>query len=765
MSPADGASDINRTVLNETVYRAYLDRHHLVTKGKAHGGWTDDGGGYWFVGHDEGGPAVLIVNLADGLVAPLIDLDRVAGRLGLATGLALSRKDLTLETLEDDGGGLFSLTFAAKRWIIDPQTSAIGSAEEVHPGLKLGHGSHSRSEHLRPRQWQHSHCGGYLVDKADVDEQLSPDKEWFASVEDSNLVLRSTRDGRLLRLTTDGTDDVFWDIDSARIGVLQGRNVCVFRNVSPWSPNSLSLLAYKRDITGVFRIPRMHWLKPFEEVDFTPFHKAGARIDRIQPYFVDIRSGRRTKVDLGEVEDFFIQSLGWKVDGSALAIIRYSRDMKLLDVILADPETGATRTILTETSDTAVKIQHEAVFSGEHGMVALPGGAGFLWISNRSGWNHIYRYDWDGNLVGQLTAGDWPVYEILKVAEKKVFFTAALDHARPYDLHVCVVPSDGGEVLKLTEERGIHRAEFGPSDLAFLDTHSAVDRPPRTELRLADGSLAATVAEADITALKSIGYRAPEEFVVLAADGITELWGVLYKPHDFDPAKSYPVIESIYAGPQAIMAQRYFAVDEIRHLNLLWALAQRGYVTLCLDGRGTPGRSKAFHDAAHDDFLVGLLDHQAAMKQLCDRHTWLDRKRVGITGHSWGGMFSTMALIEAPETYRVAVSSEPGYDPWHTILSEPYLGFPKDHRDRYERIDPARHAHRLAGNLMIITGTRYNGVTGPAIRMTRALIDAGIDHEFVMIPDATHGFIGSEEDYYFAKLSGWFDRHLKGPFV
>jgi len=305
--------------------------------------------------------------------------------------------------------------------------------------------------------------------------------------------------------------------------------------------------------------------------------------------------------------------------------------------------------------------------------------------------------------------------------------------------------------------------KFSPSGNAFVDSHSAVDRPTRTDLVKSDGTRLLTLSEMDISRLRAVGYTPAEEFIVKAADGTTDLWGVLYKPFNFDATQSYPVIEYIYGGPQTIEAPRFFAIDPtmMTTMNLPWALAQLGYIVVCLDARGTPGRSKAFHDAVYSNFTVGITDHAAAIRQLCERHSWMDAGRVGITGHSWGGYFSTCALLQEPDTYHAAVSYAPSYGPWDAIYYEPYLDLPLKNRAAYDRADIIGQASRLKGQLMIVAGTSDYFSIYSAMKMTRALIEAGIDHELCVVPQAFHQFVGAEDDYLMMKLTGWFDRYVK----
>jgi dipeptidyl aminopeptidase/acylaminoacyl peptidase len=720
--------------VSEQLYRAYLARRTLVSGGRIPARWTRDGA-LWYV---EGGPEDTVIQRVDpatGETAPLFDVAAVRASLAAATGHEPPYRGLPFDAFREDERGRVGFDYEGKRWRLDPRTNAVERLDD-------------EPERLRPRTYL-GRAFPYLVEASEFPERRSPNGQWFAGVRDHDVVLRSTKDGREQRLTHDGTLEQPWEVDPRDV-------------VDPWSPDSATLFVTRRDTTGVFRMPRVNWLKPFEEVEYIPYQKAGARLDRIQPVLLDVRSGRQAPVQLGPLEDRYVSLLGWHGPDEALVIV-YTRDLKRVDILAAHRETGAVRTLLTEQTSTFVKIQHEA-WSGAHGFTRLPDGSGFLWESTRNGWNHLYRYTWDGELVGQLTAGDWPVHGVEHVgADGLVYFTAAIDSARPYDVHVCRTALAGGRVEQLTRERGIHEPSFAPGGTVFLDTHSSVDRPHRTELVRVDGTPLRVLSEMDVSRLLEIGYTPPEELVVQAADGETELWGVMYKPTGFDPSGSYPVIEYIYGGPQTITAQRDFSIPEHDHYALPWALAQLGYVVVCLDARGTPGRSKAFQDAVHGNWRAGIPDHVAAMRQLCDRHPFLDRSRIGIYGHSWGGYYSLCALIEAPDVYRASVSSAPGPDPWDMIIWEPYLDLPSRNRAAYDEANLVEQAHRVQGKLMLVVGTSDHANINTTMKLTRTLVDAGVEHELVVFPQAGHGFEGADQEYYLRKLTGWFERNVKSP--
>ena len=295
-----------------------------------------------------------------------------------------------------------------------------------------------------------------------------------------------------------------------------------------------------------------------------------------------------------------------------------------------------------------------------------------------------------------------------------VYFTAHRDPKRPYDVHLCRVALQGGDVQQLTEAQGKHTVTFAPSGKVFLDTHSSPNRAPVTELRTVEGKcLNPEVLRANIKKLEGAGFTAPEEFTVKAADGVTDLWGVMYKPHDFKPSRKYPVVEYVYGGPQIAVADHAFPTAMGMGAEAL-RIAQLGCIVVMLDARGTPERSKAFHDVVYRNWAEALVaDHAGAIRQLAERHSFIDGKRVGVTGWSWGGYSSSRLLLEAPDVYKCAASGAPGYNPWASVLYECYLGFPQNESAAYANADVVRLGAKAAGR------------TADCMRNERSLLLAG----------------------------------------
>jgi dipeptidyl-peptidase-4 len=308
---------------------------------------------------------------------------------------------------------------------------------------------------------------------------------------------------------------------------------------------------------------------------------------------------------------------------------------------------------------------------------------------------------------------------------------------------------------------GVHAAVLSPTGKAFLDTWSSTTEVPTTVLRTADGTPVREVFRPDTTALDALGLTPPEEFSVKAADGVTDLWGVLFKPRDFDPSASYPVIDYVYGGPQMTIAPHGFPWTGVTVAAS--AMTELGACVVVLDGRGTPGRSKAFHDVVFKSWAGHLADdHAEALIQLAATRPYLDLDHVGVNGHSWGGYSSTRLLADRPDVFTAAVSSAPGYDPYSSVLYECYLGLPQELGGRavYEAANPFTLASAVTGHLMIVCGTSDHATWTDAVKMSDALIRAGVDHELVPLPEQYHGYQLSHDRYYYRKLSGFFAEHL-----
>ena len=391
----------------------------------------------------------------------------------------------------------------------------------------------------------------------------------------------------------------------------------------------------------------------------------------------------------------------------------------------------------------------------------LEEGKRFIWVSERDGWRHFYLYDIEGNLICQLTQGDFPVVDVAAVDEKQgwIYFTAHAEE-RPYDTHLYRVDMKGGGFSHLTEGTGQHSIQFSPSYKYFLDIHSSITRPPVTELRRADGTLVQTLFRANIDALKRMNWSPPEEFVVKAADQKTDLYGVLFKPCNFDPQKKYPVIDYIYNGPNQTHVPRMFT-------SSLWprAMAQMGCIVLVVDWRGTPERGKAFQDVVYRNFgRHEIPDHTATLRELAKKRPYMDLSRVGLLGGSWGGYMTIRAKLMASNIYHVGIAYYPVADLYdHTKGVERYMGLPEDNREGYEYASNIRLAKNLKGKLLLIAGTSdVNAPFTATMKMADAFIKAEKSFDLIVIPEQYHSLRGNGQ-YVLEAARRYIEEHLLPP--
>lgn len=453
----------------------------------------------------------------------------------------------------------------------------------------------------------------------------------------------------------------------------------------------------------------------------------------------------------------------WLSDGSEeLWFLRQSRDRTRADLMVADAATG-------EVERTVVEERFNTYF--HTGRPELLEDGDVLWISERDGWSHIYRYGPDGTVEQQLTEGPWHVDEIEAVDQEEglVYFTAngREEGEDPYYDHLYRARLDGSDLRLLSPGDHDHEVEMGESARFFVDNHSRVNAVPRSVLRNARGEVVAELQEADFTALREAGWKMPEPFRVKAGDGVTDLYGVMYRPFDFDPRKEYPVVLYVYPGPQTEAVAKSF-----RTSGHLVGLAQLGFVVVTVGNRGGhPDRSRWYHTYGYDDLRdYGLEDKKATVEQLAARHDFVDADRVGIYGHSGGGFMSTAALLQYPDFFDVAVSSSGNHenDVYNRWWSETHHGVEEVVDDSGQvsfdfAIDGnSELADNLKGRLLLTTGTIDNNVhPANTYRMAEALIEANKRFDFFVFPGERHGY-DAAEDYWFWLRAEYFARHLLG---
>ncbi len=454
----------------------------------------------------------------------------------------------------------------------------------------------------------------------------------------------------------------------------------------------------------------------------------------------------------------------WMGDNSdELYFTRRSRDRHRLDLLRADLTTGAVKVLVEERLNTYL----EEMQRPEHRLLS---NGDILWWSEEDGRGHLYLYDHDGNRKARLTEGPWTVVQVLGVDETAgvVLFTAAGREAGidPYYNLVYRVNLDGTGLRRVDEGDYDNRASLNESARYIVDSYSRVNTAPKTVLRNARGGVILDLAEADFSKLMEAGWKMPEPFTVKAADGVTDLYGVMYKPFDFDSTKVYPIVEYVYPGPQTESVSTFFSTNPYEV-----GLAQFGMIVITVGNRGGhPSRSKWYHNYGYGNLRdYGLADKKTAVEQLAERYPFVDQDRVGIYGHSGGGFMSTAAMLVYPDFFKVAVSSSGNHtnDIYNRWWSETHHGVKEVVKGdtvsfEYQITTNPEIAKNLKGHLLITTGDIDNNVhPANTIRLAEALIKANKRFDFFMFPGQRHGY-GNMSDYWYWLRAEYFVKHLLG---
>lgn len=532
-----------------------------------------------------------------------------------------------------------------------------------------------------------------------------------------------------------------------------------------WSPDGRFLLVWRNDARGVHKIPVVDYTSALERVTMVPYSKVGTPLRRPELYVVDPVAGRVTRIPaaMGETYDWLA---GWRPDGSEALVLRLSRDGKRLDLVAIEPVAATSRLVLREERpESFVGALDFAYGKWPLQVTPLEDNRHFLWMSERDGWRHVYLYDYSGTLTRQVTRGAFPVHRVVGVMPKTgaTFVLASADTSAPYDQLLYRTTLSGADLERLSPDPGIHRIILSPSAKYYIDAHSTRLQPQVWDVASTDRRSRFRVATADVSALAELRYTPPETLTVLAADGVTPLHGVLYRPRDFDPRKRYPVIDYIYAGPfLAVVPWSFVGNPMSREAG---GMAQMGFIVMLLDARGTPGRSKAFQDVNYG--RVGqteIPDHVAALRQAAASRPYMDLDRVGIFGHSWGGYFALRGMLTAPEFFKAGYAGAPGALEEEAIINEPNLGLVSENPGGYAAGSNISVAGNLRGALKMMHGTSdVDASLSTTMRMAQALIRAGKHFDLLIMPGEPHGPNPPADRYYRDDVNRFFARQLGGP--
>jgi dipeptidyl aminopeptidase/acylaminoacyl peptidase len=464
-------------------------------------------------------------------------------------------------------------------------------------------------------------------------------------------------------------------------------------------------------------------------------------------------------------DDISMDDYQWAPDGARLALASTSRDHKVTTVRVAKTATGDVRDVFTETVPTH--------FESITGWQVLWKSNELLWNSQRDDWSQLYLYDLaTGKLKNQITKGEGPVTRIVNVDEKARTITymaqGRMPGQDPYLAHAFRTTLDGkGPQVALTPDIGTHTVRLSPDNKYLIDTYSTAESAPITQLRDANGKVLMTLEKADITKLVATGWKPPMLFSVKAADGKTDIYGQLFRPTNFDSTKKYPIINNAYPGPQtgSVGSRAFSAAHGDKQ-----ALAELGFIVVSIDGRGTPGRSKSFHDNYYG--AMGrdntLPDQVAGMQNLAKQYAWIDIDKAAMWGHSGGGFITADAMFRYPDFFKVGIAESGNHDQrnYEDDWGERYQGLlvkgADGGVDSYHQEANQTLARNLKGKLLLAHGTADDNVPPDnTYLVVDALIKAGKDFDLLMIPNAAHGY-GAASNYMMRRRWDYFVRYLMG---
>jgi dipeptidyl-peptidase-4 len=682
------------------------------------------------------GSAFVLVDAAKGSKEPAFDHAKVAVALSAATGAKYDAFHLPFTEFErSDDGETMSFSVRMRRWKCDLQ--GYKCAADAGP---------SRNE------------------------ALSPDKKRAAFIRDFNLWVRDITTGKETQLTKDGVKDFGYATDNAGWAKSD-------RAILVWSPDSKKIATYQQDQRGVGEMYLVETKVGHPTLQAWKYPLPGDDVvATIQRVIIDLNGPKviRFKMPPDQHRSSLCDHIAcrggdwadveWSADSTHVAFVSTSRDHKHEQLRVADAETGAIRDVLEEKVDT--------FFESGNGRVNwryLPASNEAIWFSERGNWGHIYLYDIEtGKLKNQITSGDWNVTQLLRVDAKNrmlYFLGVGRESGRdPYFSHLYRVGFDGKGLALLTPEDGNHDLTLSPSGRYFVDSFSQPDVPPVAVLRDADGKLITTLEKADISRLLATGWKPPVPFTVKARDGSTDLYGLMFKPANFDVNKKYPIVNHIYPGPQTgSVGTRSFSAAR----GDCQSLAELGFIVIEIDGMGTPWRSKKFHEAYYGNMGDNTLpDQVAGMKELAQRYPWIDIDRAGVYGHSGGGDAAADAMFRYPDFFKVGISEAGNHDQreYEDDWAEKWQGLlvkRPDGTSNYDDQANQSHAKDLKGHLLLAHGTMDTNVPPyNTLLVVNELIKANKDFDLIMLPNRGHGF--GSEPYMVRRRWDYFTRYLLG---
>ena len=686
--------------------------------------WIDGTNLFWYVRNTPEGNEYVKVDAGKQKRTALFDQQKLSAALESSTGKDIDPMQLPIQRCHvTPGADTLRFVYEGKRWCFDIRRNRLTDEGQLPaPG--------------RQRHWMEvdDEKGGAPV--------TSPDGKYVAFIKNDNICVREVATGKETQLSQDGTPGNYYS------------------SYIQWSPDSKLVAAFrirpaqKRYVYYVESSPADQLQPKLHKQEYA---KPGDELAFKVPCIYGVENGKRLipSTDLFS-HQYEIYALQWNSDSKGITFEYNERGHKVHRVLEVSAEDGSVRPLIEEKEEKYVN--YPRIF--RH---FLADGKRIIWSSERDNYNHLYMYDRaTARPTHQITKGEWYVREVQYVDEEnqQIYFSAngMNKDEDPYLIHYYRIGFDGKGLTALTPEEGMHKAWYSSDYKYLVDVYSKVDQAPVAVVRsAADGKIVMPLEKADIAQLTANGWKAPEVFTAKGRDGKTDMWGIIYRPSNFDPAKKYPVIEYIYSGP----GDQYVPKTFSSYNWWMTSLAELGFIVVQVDGMTTSFRSKEFEEVCYKNLKdAGLPDHIAWIKAAAQKYPYMDIDRVGIFGCSAGGQESTTAVLLHPEFYKAAYSACGCHDNRMDKIwwNELWMGYPVD--DSYKECSNVENAHLLQRPLMLVVGEMDDNVDpASTMQVVNALIKANKDFELVVIPGAHHTM---GEDFGEHKRYDFFVRNLMG---
>lgn len=694
--------------------------------------WHSDSTGLWYMNYVAGTKRYENVLIKPFQQKPLFDHAKLASQLGEVLKETIDAKALPLENVRYLGPGQLEFTVKGKRFVWKDTPGELTANTEKEPE--------------RNRL-----------------ESKSPDGKWIAYAENYNLFIKSTVDGTVKQLSTTGYKNYEYASFYGWSDLIEGENgERPSRFVAQWSPDSRYIQTSICDLRFGRKMYLLDWsVDTLYRARLLSYYRGSpgdTSVVHLIPIVFDIQTGKETKLDIPRVAHETGYGFQWlKQPGTGL--LRYNeRGFHKGHLVKVDLANNAHLVLFTESFDYPANVDGFSYYLSEK--------EDFVVItSEKSGWKQLYHLDMKTHAVRPLTTGAYFVNYVLDINTKDrlVYFVASGKEPgrNPYEQYLYSVSLDGKRLKLITTEPGNHELNLSPDRQYITDVYSTPQLQSKTWLRdIKSGKVLLELSKADVSGLLKMGWSAPEAFSALGKDGKTTIYGLLWKPTNFDPSRKYPIIDNSYTGPHGQIVPRTF----LRGINVNnQSFAELGFIVMMVDGLGTGMRSKEFHQHSYKRMGFNLEDHVRAIRQLSIQNTWIDTTRVGIFGHSAGGYDAGHALVQYPDFYKVAVASSADHDfrmekAW---WPEMYMGWPVD--STYHQQSTITMAGNLKGKLLITHGGLDENVNPSAtFKLAEMLVRADKPFDMLIFPSQPHGYSGQHQYYFTKRRWNYFVEHLRG---